>query len=60
MKKNFDELFAMYNNCDEEIWEALEECDFDELYRECGKRLAETYNFRLFLEDQEQYYYKEA
>lgn len=56
MKKTFEELKEMYENCDEEIFNCITIEDFDELYEECSKNIVENYKFQIWLESIEEYY----
>ena len=54
--KTFEELYDMYCEGDENIYEHLYDVDFDELYEEADKQLAKYYEFKTWLETQEQFY----
>lgn len=56
-QKSFSELYNMYHNCDDLLYNELDYADFDELYCECDKDLAKYYEFKCWLEDIDQYYH---
>lgn len=54
--KTFEELFEMYCEGDEAIYDALYDVDWDEIYEDSSKNLAKYYEFQIWLESQEQFY----
>ena len=54
--KTFEELYEMYNNGDETIYDELDNMNFDDLYHECDKNIADYYDFKNWLENEEKYY----
>lgn len=57
MNIDFIELYNMYHNTDEQLYDKLDYVDFDELYIECDKDLDKYYEFKCWLEDVDQYYH---
>lgn len=54
--KTFEELYNMYKNGNEALYDELDYADFEELYHECDKTIAKYYEFKYWLENSEQYY----
>ena len=54
--KNFDELYDMYVDGEELLYNELCDYDFDELIHECNKNISKYYGFREWLDDMRQYY----
>lgn len=55
--KTFEELYILYKTCNEQLYDELDNVDFDFLYDECDKDLAKYYEFKCWLEDVDQYYH---
>lgn len=53
---SFEELFGMYINGDESIYDCLCLDDFDYLYDICDHDLSKYYSFKCWLESIEVYY----